>query len=178
MTNFVRTVINVELIKMKDKKIDRHSLDNSDRYELIPILVESVVVNPEERSFVVLSDGDKKSAVEINSFESGMLTFVAKDYHKNSHIQTIHQAFIKIAEIYKSDVVSVEIENKVGDVVYTSVKFVDKNLNNFYLIMSLCDGIILSILSQTNLKIVSDVWDNMEPLDEDWDYENFMFDED
>ena len=44
---------------MSDKKIDRHSLDNSDRYELIPILIESVVVNPEERSFVVLSDGDK-----------------------------------------------------------------------------------------------------------------------
>ena len=112
---------------MSDKKIDRHSLDNSDRYELIPILIESVVVNPEERSFVVLSDGDKKSVVEINSFESGMLTFVAKDYHKNSHIQTIHQAFIKLLEIYKSNVVSVEIENKVGDVVYTSVKFLDKN---------------------------------------------------
>jgi hypothetical protein len=44
--------------------------------------------------------------------------------------------------------------------------------------MSVCDGIILSILSQTNLKIVSSVWDNMEPLDEDWDYENFMSDED
>ena len=44
--------------------------------------------------------------------------------------------------------------------------------------MSLCDGVILSILSQTNLKIVFDVWDNMEPLDEDWDYENFMSDED
>ena len=163
---------------MKDKKIDRHSLDNSDRYELIPILVESVVVNPEEKSFIVLSDGDKKSAIEINSFESGMLTFVAKDYHKNSHIQTIHQAFVKLLEVYKSEVVSVEIENKVGDVIYTSVKFLDKNLNNFYFVMSLCDGIILSILSQTNLKIVSDVWDNMDPLDEDLDYENFMFDDD
>jgi len=164
--------------EMKDKKIDRHSINNGNRYELIPILIESVVVNPEGRSFVVLSDGDKKSACEINSYESGMLTFVAKDYHKNSHIQTIHQAFIKLLEIYKSDVESVEIENKVGDVIYTSVKFLDKNLNNFYLIMSLCDGIILSILSQTNLKIVFDVWDNMEPLDEDWDYENFMYDED
>ena len=163
---------------MKDKKIDRHMLDNSDCYELIPIFIESVVVNPEEKSFIVLSDGERKSAVEINSFESGMLTFVAKDYHKNSHIQTIHQAFIKMLEVYKANVVSVEIENKVGDVIYTSVKFLDKNLNNSYFIMSLCDGIILSILSQTNLKIVSQVWDNMEPLDEDWDYENFMYDED
>ena len=163
---------------MDNKKIDRHSLDNSNRYELIPILVESVVVNPEGRSFVVLSDGDKKSALEINQYESGMLTFVAKDYHKNSHIQTIHQAFIKLLSIYKSDVESVEIENKVGDVVYTSVKFVDKKLNNFYLVMNLCDGIILSILSQVDINIVSDVWDNMEPLDEDWDYENFMSDED
>lgn len=163
---------------MNNKKIDRHSLDNSDRYELIPILVESVVVSPNEKSFVVLSDGDKKSAVEINSFESGIITFVAKEYHKNSHIQIIHQAFIKILEIYKSNVVSVEIENKVGDVIYTSVKLCDKNLNNFYMIMSLCDGIILSILSQTNLNIVANVWDNMDPLDEDWDFENFISDED
>jgi hypothetical protein len=163
---------------MKDKKIDRHSLENDDRYELIPILVESVVVNPEDRSFVVLSDGNKKSIIEINSYETGMLTFVAKDYHKNSHIQTIHQAFIKSLDIYKSKIISVEIENKVGDVVYTSIKFEDSNLNNYFLIMSLCDGLILSILSQTNLNIVANVWDNMEPLDEDWDYENFMFDED
>ena len=49
---------------MSDKKIDRHSLDNSDRYELIPILVESVVVNPEERSFVILSDGDKNLSLK------------------------------------------------------------------------------------------------------------------
>ena len=163
---------------MKDKKIDRHSLENDDRYELIPILVESVVVNPEDRSFVVLSDGNKKSIIEINSYETGMLTFVAKDYHKNSHIQTIHQAFIKSLDIYKSKIISVEIENKVGDVVYTSIKCEDSNLNNYFLIMSLCDGLILSILSQTNLNIVANVWDNMEPLDEDWDYENFMFDED
>lgn len=163
---------------MSDKKIDRHSLDNDDRYELIPILVESVVVNPEDRSFVVLSDGNKKSILEINSYETGMLTFVAKDYHKNSHIQTIHQAFVKSLDIYKSKIISVEIENKVGDVVYTSIKCEDSKLNNYYLIMSLCDGLILSILSQTNLNIVANVWDNMEPLDEDWDYENFMFDED
>ena len=163
---------------MKDKKIDRHLLNSDDGYKLIPILIESVVVNPEERSFVILSDGDKKSAIEINSYESGMLTFVAKDYHKNSHIQTIHQAYVKLLEVYNFEIVSVEIENKVGDIVYTSIKILDKKLNNFYFIMSLCDGIILSILSQTDLKIVSNVWDNMEPLDEDWDYQNFMFDDD
>jgi len=177
MKNFA-TIAKCAVITMKDKKIDRHSLENDDRYELIPILVESVVVNPEDRSFVVLSDGNKKSIIEINSYETGMLTFVAKDYHKNSHIQTIHQAFIKSLDIYKSKIISVEIENKVGDVVYTSIKFEDSNLNNYFLIMSLCDGLILSILSQTNLNIVANVWDNMEPLDEDWDYENFMFDED
>lgn len=161
-----------------DKKIDRHQLDNNDLYELIPIFLESVVIDTSGKSFVILSDGIKKCALTLNSYESGMLTFVAKEYHKNSHIQTIHQTFLKLCNLYKTNLESVVIENIVGDVIYTSLKFLDKNLNNYFTVVSLCDGVILSILSQIDLQIIANVWDNMEPFDDDWDYESFMIDED
>jgi hypothetical protein len=38
----------------------------------------------------------------------------------------------------------------------------------------LCDGIILSILSQIDLKIIKGVWDNMDYVDEEWDFENYI----
>jgi hypothetical protein len=34
------------------------------------------------------------------------------------------------------------------------------------------------MLSQTDLFILRNVWDNMDELDEDWDFENFMSDDD
>jgi hypothetical protein len=39
------------------------------------------------------------------------------------------------------------------------------------------DGLILSILSEKEIKVVRLVWDNMDSID-DWDYENFIVDTD
>jgi hypothetical protein len=39
------------------------------------------------------------------------------------------------------------------------------------------DGLILSILSEKELNVVRLVWDNMDSID-DWDYENFIIDND
>ena len=72
---------------------------------------------------------------------------------------------------------SVVIESKVGDVIYCSVKFLDSKLNNLFTILSLNDGLILSILSEKEIKVVRLVWDNMDSID-DWDYENFIVDTD
>ena len=63
------------------KKIDRNNIHNDDRYENIPILLDKVVVNPEGRVYIVLSDGEKKVACEIASYEASILNFVIKEYH-------------------------------------------------------------------------------------------------
>jgi len=39
------------------------------------------------------------------------------------------------------------------------------------------DGVILSILSEVELHIVQNVFDNMDSID-DWDYENIIIDDD
>lgn len=162
---------------MDDKKIDRQKLITDDSYELLPIEIESIVVNAESRVFVVLSDGYNKKAYELNTYEASMLSFFAKYYHENAHIQTIHQAFLKFLKLYKTEIDGIVIESKVGDVIYCSVKFTDSKLNNLFTILSLNDGLILSILSAKELNIVQLVWDNMDSID-DWDYENFIIDND
>jgi hypothetical protein len=163
--------------KMDDKKIDRQKLITDDSYELLPIEIESIVVNAESRVFVVLSDGYNKKAYELNTYEASMLSFFAKYYHENAHIQTMHQAFLKFLKLYKTEIDGIVIESKVGDVIYCSVKFTDSKLNNLFTILSLNDGLILSILSEKEINIVQLVWDNMDSID-DWDYENFIIDND
>jgi hypothetical protein len=162
---------------MDDKKIDRQKLITDDSYELLPIEIESIVVNAESRVFVVLSDGYNKKAYELNTYEASMLSFFAKYYHENAHIQTMHQAFLKFLKLYKTEIDGIVIESKVGDVIYCSVKFTDSKLNNLFTILTLNDGLILSILSKKEINIVQLVWDNMDSID-DWDYENFIIDND
>ena len=160
------------------KKIDRNNIHKDDRYESIPILLDKVVVNPEGRVYIVLSDGLKKSACEIASYEASVLNFVIKEYHINSHVLIIHQMFMKLLNHYNSKIESIYIENKVGDVVYSSVKFTDHNKNDYFSVCSLVDSLIFSILSQTDLFILRNVWDNMDELDDDWDFESYISDND
>ena len=162
---------------MDNKKIDRHDLVTDESYKLIPIIVESVVVNADQRTFIILSNDDKKVACELNSYEASMLTFFAKYYHENSHIQTIYQAFFNFLKMHKTNVTEIVIESKVGDVIYCSVKFTDNKLRDTFTILSLNDGVILSILSKLELFIVQNVLDNMDSID-DWDYENIIIDDD
>lgn len=160
------------------KKIDRNNMHNDDRYETIPILLEQVVVNAEGRVYIVLSDGLKKTACEIASYEASLLNFVIKEYHTNSHVMIIHQMFMKLLNHYNSKIESVCIENKVGDIIYSSVKFTDRKKNDYFSVCSLVDSLIFSLLSQTDLFILRNVWDSMDELDEDWDFESFISDDD
>ena len=60
---------------------------------------------------------------------------------------------------------------------YSSIKFSDHNKNDYYSVCSLVDSLIFSILSQNDLFILRYVWDNMDELDEDWDFESFISDD-
>jgi len=159
------------------KKIDRNNIHKDDRYETIPILLEQVIVDPQSRIFILLSDGEKKVACEIAPYEASILNFVIKEYHLNAHVMIIHQMFLRLLNHYNSSIDSICIENKIGDVIYASVKFTDYQKNSYFSVCSLVDSLILSILSQTNLFVLRNVWDNMDELDEDWDYESYLDDD-
>ena len=161
---------------MKNKiKLNLSELKPSENLELIRVDIEHIASSQDHRTFVVLTDNERKNIIEINNYEASMLSFVFKELHLNSHIQTIHQLFLKYLNLHKSEVESVVIESKVGDVIYCSLKLVDKSYNRTFAITSLCDGLILALVAEKPIYAIKDVWTDMDQSD-DWDYEEYIVD--
>ena len=157
------------------KKIDNSSIRDDYDYNNIPIDIDHIVVNPDKRVYVVLTDGERQAGLELTNFEASLLSFVHKELHKNSHINTIHQLFIKLLTQIHTKIESVCIESKVGDVIYASLKTVDEKHNRACTITSLSDGLILACIANAPIYAVNNVWKNMDHIDE-WDYEEYIFD--
>lgn len=159
------------------KKINSSSIRDDHDYNNISIEIDHIVVNPDKRVYVILTDGERQAGLEITNFEASMLSFVHKELHKNSHINTIHQLFVKLLHQIHTKVESVCIESKVGDVVYASMKTVDEKHNRAFSITSLVDGLILACIENAPIFAVNNVWKHMDEIDE-WDYEEYIFDYD
>ena len=76
---------------------------------------------------------------------------------------------------YKTEIDSVVIESKVGDMVYCSVKHIHPDLKETFSIVTLVDGLIISSITKKPLLAVDNVWQAMDEIDE-WDYEEFIMD--
>ena len=70
----------------------------------------------------------------------------------------------------------VVIESKVGDVIYCTAKILDSKHDRTFTVLSLVDGLILSLISKAPIFIIKNVWEKMEEFDEDWDYEDYIVD--
>jgi bifunctional DNase/RNase len=160
---------------MSKKKININDVNKDYNFNLTYIDLDHIVVNPDKRVYVVLTDGERQSGFEINSYEGSMLSFVHKGLHNNSHIHTIHQLFIKTLKQFNVEVEQIVIESKVGDMVYCSVKMIDSKLNESFSIVTLVDGLIISEITKKPLLAVDNVWQAMDEIDE-WDYEEFIVD--
>jgi bifunctional DNase/RNase len=160
---------------MSKKKIDINNVSKDYNFSLKYLELDHIVVNPDKRVYVVLTDGERESGVEINSYEASMLSFVHKGLHTNSHIHTIHQLYVKTLKHFKVEVDQIVIESKVGDVIYCSVKMTDSSLNESFSVVSLTDGLIISAITKKPLLAINEVWQAMDEIDE-WDYEEFIMD--
>jgi hypothetical protein len=160
---------------MSKKKIDINNVSKDYNFSLKYLELDHIVVNPDKRVYVVLTDGERESGVEINSYEASMLSFVHKGLHNNSHIHTIHQLYVKTLKHFKVEVDQIVIESKVGDVIYCSVKMTDSSLNESFSVVSLTDGLIISAITKKPLLAINEVWQAMDEIDE-WDYEEFIMD--
>ena len=76
--------------------IDLNNLETDDNFDIIIIEVDQIASDVSNRVFALLiDDEERKCMVELNSYEASMLSFVMKDLHKNSHIQTIYQILLR-----------------------------------------------------------------------------------
>lgn len=157
------------------KKVNLSKVINDQDLSLIRIDLESIILNPDKRIYITFTDGEKIAGVEIDEYEASLLCFVNDGLHKNAHINTIHQLFVKFLKQVHVDVESVCIESKNGDVIYASLKTVDVNHNRSFAIVSLCDAVILAKISNAPIFILPDVWEDMDEVDE-WDYQEYIID--
>ena len=161
-------------------EFNRNNINNDLQLKLIPISLEHIVINPDKRIYITLKDdSDRQVCIEVNNFEGSMLSFVHKGLFENSHINTIHQLFIKSLSLSNTKIHEIAIESKIGDIIYCSMKMIDENLNESFSIVSIADAIILQKLTKCNLFAIENVWIDLDELD-DWDYEDYIvdFDED
>lgn len=159
-----------------DINLNLKNIDNQLNLELVDIQFHHMVINPDKRIYVVLEDdNEKQSGVEVNPYEASMISFVQKGLHTNSHINTIHQLFIKALSTSQSKIEEIAIESKVGDIIYCSMKMVDIKNNRVFSILSLADALILAKITSCPLKALTSVWENFDTIDE-WDYEDYIID--
>ena len=157
------------------KKIKTAKLNNIDNLELIPVKLEHILISPDNHTFALIAADDKDIAVPLNSYEGSMLSFVFKGLHKNSHINTIHQLFVKFINDQNTKIESIYLESKVGDIIYASIHFVDNKHRRYYSVCSLIDALILSLINKTQLYVVKNAWEKIDSFD-DWQYDEFIID--
>lgn len=157
------------------KKLKSAKLNNVDNLELIPVKLEHILISPDNHTFALIAADDKDIAVPLNSYEGSMLSFVFKGLHKNSHINTIHQLFVKFINDQNTKIESIYLESKVGDIIYASIHFVDNKHRRYYSVCSLIDALILSLINKTQLYVVKNAWEKIDSFD-DWQYDEFIID--
>jgi len=157
------------------KKIKSTKLSSVDNLELIPVKLEHILISPDNHTFALIAADDKDIAIPLNSYEGSMLSFVFKGLHKNSHINTIHQLFVKFINDQNTKIESIYLESKVGDIIYASIHFVDNKHRRYYSVCSLIDALILSLINKTQLYVVKNAWEKIDSFD-DWQYDEFIID--
>ena len=160
---------------LPNKKIKLSKLSSVDNLELIPVKLEHILISPDNHTFPLIAGDDKDIAIPLTSYEGSMLSFVFKGLHKNSHINTIHQLFVKFIADQNTKIESIYLESKVGDIIYASIHFVDNKHRRFYSVCSLIDALILSLINKNQLFVVKNAWEKIDSFD-DWQYDEFIVD--
>jgi len=138
---------------------------NTDIFSLIPCEIEQIIFENQYDYIVSIQVGDYGTiAVILNEYDSSALTFVDSGCAENSHINTIHQLLIKFQEQNGFKLIKVIIEAKYGDVIYCRLCWACGD-RVVYCVCSAGDALILHSLTESELFIVKNVFDQFEPFD-------------
>ena len=142
---------------------------------IVPVQVSRIMISPTNGGIVILTTPDKEVALPLSSSEGTLMGFIQGGLAANSHIQTLPQMYIRLLKEMGSSIESVTLESKIGDVIYASIRIVNRKHKRFWSLCSHGDGLILSMLAKCPLGVVGSVWDKLDPFD-DWPYESQIID--
>ena len=142
---------------------------------IVPIQVSRIMISPTNGGVVILTTPDKEVALPLSSSEGTLMSFIHGGLAEHSHIRTMPQMYVRLLSDMGAKIESVTLESKVGDVVYASIRMVDRKHKRFWSLCSHGDGLILALLTKCSLGVVQSVWEKMDAFD-DWPYESQIID--
>ncbi len=150
-----------------DSEFLRHLKSTAD-YELYDMEFVKLAVDTQEAQAIALfSCNNKTLGFEFNAVEGTMFTFVKSGCFENTHIKNIYQMYLETMDLIKFDLLQIVIEAKVGDMVYSRLKWSDHKDRVIYKFMSAGDGLVLGSMKEAEFKITKKAFEEME------DFSNF-----
>lgn len=145
-----------------DSEFLRHLKSTAD-YELYDLEFQKVAVDQAENQVIVLCSANNKTiGIDMNAIEGTMYTFIKSGCFENSHVKNIYQMYVETMTMVKFDLQEVVIEGKSGDMVYSRIKWVDHKDRVIYQLCSAGDGLVLSALTESDLKITKKALDDLD----------------
>lgn len=135
-------------------------------FELKECFINKVYYEENNSYIVGLAVEEEVYAIELNSYDATLLTFVQWDCAQYSHIHIIHQILLKFQESAGFILEKIIIEAKHGDVFYCRLQW-SKNNNKVYSVISIGDALILHSLSKKPMWITQFVVGQLEKYEED-----------
>lgn len=145
-----------------DSEFLRHLKSTKD-YELYDLEFQKVAVDQSESQVIVLCTANNKTiGIDMNAIEGTMYSFIKSGCFENSHVKNIYQMYVETMTMVKFNLHEVVIEGKAGDMVYSRIKWVDHKDRTIYQLCSAGDGLVLSALTESDLKITKKALDDLD----------------
>ncbi len=138
---------------------------------IVPVQVSRIMISPNNGGIVILMTPDKEVALPLSSSEGTLMSFIQGGLAEHSHIHTMPQMYVRLLSDMGAKIESVTLESKVGDVIYASIRMVDRKHKRFWSLCSHGDGLILALLTKCPLGVVQAVWEKLDNFD-DWPFES------
>ena len=114
--------------------------NDADDLAIIPVQVSRIMISQTNGCIVILSTPDQEVALPLSSSEGSLMTFIQGGLASNSHIQTMPQMYIRLLKEMGASIESVALESKIGDVIYASLRIVNRKHKRFWSLCSHGDG--------------------------------------
>ena len=137
--------------------------NQTELFELLPCTIDNIFC---DQDYIVSLEIEKEFyTVNLNAYEGTVLTFAESGCSDNAHINTIYQVLLKFKQSAGFSLERVIIEAKFGDVFYCRLHWKHEK-GDIYNVVSLGDGLILSILAEAEIFIAKFVVLELEKITE------------
>ena len=150
---------------------------NDDEFKCVNIYLDKILVamTINDCSYALLSSKTKKFCIPLNAIEGTMTTYVKSGCFLQSNVDTIYHMYFKTMTGLGFELENSVIESQRGDIFFARLYW--KNAQKNEQITNTCgagDAIVLSLMSNSPLKIIKKVLEEVDEFEFDSDDSDFF----